>query len=80
VTADELRAWMARLKLTRATAADALGISKRTIDAYVRPTDPKPIPRPIELLCRYVEDDRRDIRRQLTADQVRNALRMGSAD
>ncbi len=58
MTGAELRAWIARLNLNRDEAAEALGISRRTLEGYLMSAGPRPIPKPIELLCRYVEAER----------------------
>jgi transcriptional regulator with XRE-family HTH domain len=56
MTPDELRAWLTRHKLSRHQAGDALGISKRTIDAYLRKSDPRPITGRTVLAARYYDD------------------------
>lgn len=56
MTADDFRAWMARHNLTRKQAGDKLGISRRTIDAYLRIADPRPITQTIENFVRCLEE------------------------
>lgn len=53
----DLRAWIERIGLSRRAAADRIGISKRTLDGYLGKSEPRPIPKTVELLCGYVEDE-----------------------
>ena len=58
MTRAEFLAWMARLALDRREAAAALGVSPRTLERYLRPTNPRPVSRTIELLCSNIERER----------------------
>lgn len=52
---DEFAAWMARNRLSIATAADALGISRRMVSYYR--SGEQEVPRTVELACRAVENE-----------------------
>lgn len=54
MTADEFRAWRARLGLTQATAAELLRVSKRAVEDWEQGTTP--ISHPVLLATRWLEE------------------------
>lgn len=49
MTPKQFKAWRDRMELTQAGAADALGLSKGTIELYERGQRPGADPRPVEI-------------------------------
>lgn len=49
MTPEQFKAWRKRLDLTQQGAADAIGISRRMVQAYE--ADKQPIPKPVALAC-----------------------------